>query len=78
MDANVRTDHAALTWLLQMKNPERQVARWPERLQQYHFEIRHRAGKLHNNGYRDKIEQRETSFYCGRTTVVEDEEWTTA
>ncbi|KAJ3663071.1 hypothetical protein Zmor_007380 [Zophobas morio] len=61
-----------------MKNPERQVARWPERLQQYHFEIRHRAGKLHNNGYRDKIEQRETSFYCGRTTVVEDEEWTTA
>ena len=45
----IRTDHAALTWLLQMKNPEGQVARWLERLQQYHFKIRHRAGKLHNN-----------------------------
>ena len=35
----IRTDHAALTWLLQMKNPEGQVARWLERLQQYHFKI---------------------------------------
>ena len=24
----IRTDHAAFTWLLQMKNPEGQVARW--------------------------------------------------
>mgnify|MGYP005985091303 FL=1 len=45
----IRTDHATLTWLLQMKNPEGQVAKRLERLQQYHFKIRHRAGKLHNN-----------------------------
>ena len=86
----IRTDHAALTWLLQMKNPEGQVARWLERLQQYHFKIRHRAGKLHNNAdslsrrpcknckHCDKIEQRETSFNCGRTAVTENEVWTIA
>ena len=78
----IRTDHAALTWLLRMKNPER--------VQHYHFKIRHRAGQLHNNAdclsrrqcknckHCDKIEQRETSFNCGSTAVVEDEEWTTA
>ena len=86
----IRTDHAAFTWLLQMKNSEGQVARWLERLQQYRFKIRRQAGKLHSNAdsllrsscknckHCDKIEQRETSFNCGWTAVVEDEEWTTA
>ncbi|KAJ8333758.1 hypothetical protein SKAU_G00410770 [Synaphobranchus kaupii] len=40
----LRTDHASLTWLLNFKNPEGQVARWLEQLQGYDFEIRHRAG----------------------------------
>ncbi|UYV84759.1 K02A2.6-like [Cordylochernes scorpioides] len=35
----IRTDHAALTWLLRMKNPEGQVARWLEKLQQCHFQM---------------------------------------
>ena len=86
----IRIDHAALTWLLQMKNSEGQMARWLERLKQYHFKIRHRADKLHNNAdslsrrpcknckHCDKIEQGETSFNCGRTAVADDEEWTTA
>ena len=86
----IRTDHAALTWLLQMKNCEGQVGRWLERLQQYHFKIRHSAGKLHNNAdslsrrpckyykHCDKIEQHETSFNYERTAVIEDEEWTAA
>ncbi|XP_029938440.1 uncharacterized protein LOC115381302 [Salarias fasciatus] len=38
------TDHASLTWLLSFKNPEGQVARWIEILQEFDFEIRHRAG----------------------------------
>ncbi|CAF4847904.1 unnamed protein product [Pieris macdunnoughi] len=33
----LRTDHAALKWLLQFKNPEGQVARWIEQLQEYDF-----------------------------------------
>ncbi|KAJ8357694.1 hypothetical protein SKAU_G00204880 [Synaphobranchus kaupii] len=39
----LRTDHASLTWLLNFKDPEGQVARWLEQLQGYDFEIRHRA-----------------------------------
>ena len=31
----IRTDHAALRWLLSFRNPEGQIARWFERLQQY-------------------------------------------
>ncbi|KAG5885094.1 hypothetical protein JTB14_003968 [Gonioctena quinquepunctata] len=45
----LRTDHAALKWLLQFKNPEGQVARWIERLQEFDFEIEHRAGTSHKN-----------------------------
>ena len=45
----VRTDHASLTWLLSFKNPEGQVARWLEALQEYDFEIQHRAGRLQSN-----------------------------
>ncbi|KAJ8333835.1 hypothetical protein SKAU_G00411540 [Synaphobranchus kaupii] len=41
-----RTDHASLTWLLNFKDPEGQVARWLEQLQGYDFEIRHRAGRF--------------------------------
>ena len=45
----IRTDHASLTWLLSFKNPEGQVARWLEVLQEYDFEIQHWAGRLHSN-----------------------------
>ncbi|KAJ8380732.1 hypothetical protein SKAU_G00015100 [Synaphobranchus kaupii] len=45
----LRTDHASLTWLLNFKDPEGQVARWLEQLQGYDFKIRHRAGRLHWN-----------------------------
>lgn len=45
----VRTDHAALNWLLNFKNPEGQVARWIEQLQEYEFDIEHRNGRAHGN-----------------------------
>ena len=45
----IRTDHAALRWLLSFRDPEGQIARWLERLQQYDFEIQHRAGTKHGN-----------------------------
>ncbi|GFU63702.1 retrovirus-related Pol polyprotein from transposon 17.6 [Trichonephila clavipes] len=38
----LRTDHASLTWLLNFKNSEGQIARWIQRLQEYDIEIRHR------------------------------------
>ena len=45
----LRTDHGSLTWLQNFKEPEGQLARWIEQLQEYHFEIVHRPGKCHSN-----------------------------
>ena len=45
----LRTDHAALQWLLKFRNPEGQLARWLETLQQYQFTIEHRSGARHGN-----------------------------
>ena len=45
----VRTDHAALTCLLNFKNPEGQIACWIQRLQEYDFSIHHRSGSQHHN-----------------------------
>uniref|UniRef100_A0A3P9LNX3 ribonuclease H n=1 Tax=Oryzias latipes TaxID=8090 RepID=A0A3P9LNX3_ORYLA len=45
----LRTDHASLTWMLNFKQPEGQVARWLEILQEYAFEVQHRPGHQHSN-----------------------------
>lgn len=45
----IRTDHAALRWLLNFRNPEGQVARWLQQLQEYDFVIEHRPGISHTN-----------------------------
>lgn len=45
----LRTDHGSLTWLAHFKEPEGQLARWLEQLQEFDFEICHRPGKKHQN-----------------------------
>ena len=45
----LHTDHGPLTWLYSMNEPEGQVARWLEKLQEYNFEIVHRKGLRHIN-----------------------------
>jgi len=45
----LRTDHSSLTWLHNFKEPEGQLARWIEKLQEYNFTILHRPGKQHQN-----------------------------
>ncbi|GBM66822.1 Retrovirus-related Pol polyprotein from transposon 297 [Araneus ventricosus] len=45
----LRTDHASLRWLLNFKEPEGQIARWIQRLQEYDFEIQNRKGTSHGN-----------------------------
>ena len=45
----LRTDHGSLTWLANFKEPEGQLARWLERLQEFLFHLVHRPGKRHRN-----------------------------
>lgn len=83
----LRTDHASLTWILDFKNPEGQVARWIERLQEYQFKIEHRRGQMHGNAdalsrrpckadckHCCRAEQKE-SLQCQRTVVHPPDNW---
>ncbi|GBO32566.1 Retrovirus-related Pol polyprotein from transposon 297 [Araneus ventricosus] len=45
----LRTDHASFRWPLNFREPEGQIARWIQRLQEYDFEIQHRKGTSHGN-----------------------------
>src|SRR5882757_4454863 len=45
----VRTDHATLTYMRTSKDLIGQQARWLDLMEEYNFEIRHRAGTLHGN-----------------------------
>ena len=45
----IHTDHKSLKWLMSLKDPTGRLARWSLLLQQYDFEIKHRAGKANAN-----------------------------
>eukprot|EP00731_Ephydatia_muelleri_P034946 Em0087g15a len=45
----LRTDHSSLVWLRNFKEPEGQLARWLEKLQEYSFSVVHRQGTKHGN-----------------------------
>ncbi|GFW52008.1 retrovirus-related Pol polyprotein from transposon opus [Trichonephila clavipes] len=66
-----RTDHASLTWLMNFRNTEGQVARWIQRLNEYYFDIRHRKGSSH---YFDALSRRPcpenlSSFFQSRDQI---------
>ena len=68
----VRTDHQALKWLQTFHEPEGQVARWQERLQEFDFECMHRPGRSHTNA--DALSRRPVRPHgncpsCQQTTV---------
>jgi len=52
----VRSDHAALQWLKNFKNPTGKLARWLERLAPYKFEVVHERGI--NIGHADALSRR--------------------
>lgn len=58
----VRTDHAALRWLKTLKEPEGQLARWLGKLEQYNYQIVHRAGQVHSNA--DSLSRRPCEPGC--------------
>eukprot|EP00731_Ephydatia_muelleri_P033930 Em0042g9a len=45
----LRTDHGSLVWIRNFKEPEGQLARWLERLQEYNLPVVHRQGLRHCN-----------------------------
>ena len=45
----LRTDHGSLQWLFNFKEPEGQLARWMEQLQEFTFTTVHRQGRKHTN-----------------------------
>ena len=45
----VRTDHAALTFLMKTPEPVGQQGRWLDLLAEYHIDIKHRPGHVHSN-----------------------------
>ena len=68
----LRTDHNALLWLQNFKNPEGQIVCWLEKLQEYSFEIEHRPGHKHNNADADHQLVRQTSPLILYTTSALD------
>ncbi|GFY30892.1 retrovirus-related Pol polyprotein from transposon 17.6 [Trichonephila clavipes] len=65
----LRTDHASLTWLMNFRNTEGQVARWIQRLNEYYFDIRHRKGSSHGNA--DALSRRPCPENCRHSSRVE-------
>ena len=71
----VRTDHGSLAWLTNFRNPEGQLARWLEQLQEFDFDIVHRPGRKHLNA--DAL-SRIPCRQCGRSTHVTEVEESTS
>ncbi|GBN33120.1 Retrovirus-related Pol polyprotein from transposon 297 [Araneus ventricosus] len=65
----LRTDLASLRWLLNFREPEGQIARWIQRLQEYDFEIRHSKGTSHGNA--DALSLRPCKESCKHCTNAE-------
>ena len=64
----IRTDHAALTWLLSFHEPEGMLARWISVLNTYDFEVVHRKGSNHGNA--DGLSRRKcTSSDCSDCAI---------
>ena len=43
----LRTDHRSITWLRNFKEPEGQLAKWLEKLQEFDFKVVHHRGRKH-------------------------------
>ncbi len=65
----LRTDHSALQWLLNFKDPEGQVAHWIQQLQEYDFQIQHRKETSHRNA--DGLSRSPCDLECKQCQCVE-------
>jgi len=63
----IYTDHGALTWIQNFKEPDGQLAWWLEKFQEFQFTIIHQPEKRHNNA--DAL-SRIPCRQCGRSLHV--------
>ena len=68
----VRTDHGALRWLTNFKNPDGQTARWIQILSAFDLEIEHQKGRKHSNA--DALSRRPCEPSCSNCTRQEQKE----
>ena len=66
------TDHSALVWLLKQKQPKGRIARWIAYLQQFDYDIEHKAGKKHSNA--DALSRRDYDKESKPDELVQDDE----
>lgn len=59
----LRTDNAAVNYMIHIKEPQGQLARWLEELGCYDLQVTHRAGRIHTNA--DALSRRPCR-QCGR------------
>ena len=69
----LHTDHSSLTWFRNFKQPEGQLARWLEKLEEFSFTVQHRPGRKHNNA--DSLSHLNTSLHVNATTSSETVSW---
>ncbi len=68
----VRTDHQALPWLKNFREPEGQLARWQETLADFDFDVLYRPGTQHVNAdAMSRIPMREP-HECMLHVILED------
>ena len=73
----LRTDHSSLKWLHSFKEPEGQIARWLESVQEFNFEVQHRKGTLHSNAdslsHYPGVQENEELDKATKTSLVTEE-----
>ena len=65
----VRTDHSALQWLRRTPEPIAQTGRWLAIMEEFNFEVQHRAGSRHQNA--DALSRCPTHLLCEESVQSE-------
>ena len=66
----LRTDNAAVSWMRNLRTPTGQTARWLELINTYDLQVKHRAGRSHNNA--DALSRKPCSS-CARQEAIEQQ-----